>query len=145
MESYIDKIITPLVGCIGVGVISFVGYVYKRKRDKQKNKKLGVMIINSLLEEVYTGLDIIKKGQNFTLPRKSWEGMKTIPDEVMLIISAVSKGIKPDGFPLEDIKIHCKNYFENITQNWINIKDSQEATEKVKKMLEQAKSLLDEK
>jgi len=149
MESYLDKAIAPLIGCIGAAVISIIGYVYKRKRDEQKNKKLGVMIISSLLEEVNTGLNIIKNKLNVQLPKKSWEGMKTIPDEVMLIITAVSKGIKPDGFPPEDIKIHCKNYFEHITQNWMHIQnnqkaiqDTQESTEKVIKMLEQTKSLL---
>jgi gas vesicle protein len=142
MEIHIDKIIAPLIG----GIFGFLTYLVTRKLDKWNHKKnyskLGVVIMDSLLEEVNTGLDIIKKNQNTTLPKKSWDGMKTISDEVMLIILAISEGVKPDAFQLDQIRSHCKNYFENITQGWMNIQNSQDSTEKVKKMLEQTKSLL---
>jgi len=151
MESYIDKIITPLVNCIGVGAIGLVGYVYKIKRDKRKHREAGVVIINSLLEEVRTGLDIIKNKQYNKLPKKSWEGMKTIPNEVMSIILADSKKIKQESeLKFKDIRIHCKNYFEHITENYSqHIANKctcdcyQTDTEKVKKMLEQTLSLLE--
>jgi len=147
MFDYIDKIITALISfifCIGA-------YICKRKLDERKRKKndnkIGIVIISSLLEEVKTGLDIIKNKQyNRIISNKSWaNGMNTIPNEVMLIISAISENVKQESkFNCKDIKTHCKNYFEHITKDWkTNIQYYQVETEEVKKMLEQTLSLLE--
>ena len=141
MENCIDKIIVPLVSCIGLGVISIIRHVYKRKRDERKNKKLGVMIISSLLEDVKTGLDILKNKQRNYLTRDSWKGEETIPDEVMLIISAVYKDEnKSEKFSPKDIKKHCKIYFGNIVPYWNKILDDFAMYEDWQKMLELLKN-----
>lgn len=48
------------------------------------------------------------------MPISAWEGMGTIPDNVLLRIVAVSKGVAPKGFPLTNIRVHCNNYFTYI-------------------------------
>ena len=162
----IGKIITSFIrfifgsGVTGGIVIGIAVYVCTRKWDEWKQKKnysrLGVAIIESLREEVKTGLNIIKNKQQNHLPKKSWaDGMNTIPNEVMLIILTDYKKIKQEESELKfkDIRIHCKNYFEHITENYFqhiaqHIANKctcdcyQADTEKVKKMLEQTISLL---
>jgi len=145
MFDYIDNIITAFIGLVfGVAI-----YICTRKLDEWKHKrnysKLGVVIMDSLLEEVRTGLDIIKNNQCGPPPKNSWDGMKTIPDEVMLIIFDFPEKIKQKSkFNCKDIRSHCKNYFEHITEDWNkNIQYYQGETEEVKKMLEQTKSLLE--
>ena len=51
------------------------------------------------------------------LPSVSWEGMSTIPDEVLLRIIATDTGQQADEFPVRDIRLHCKNYFSHICEN----------------------------
>lgn len=59
--------------------------------------RLGIAVIDSLLEEVRNGVEIltaISNNEAFTkrmLPRKSWYGMPTISDEILLRIIEVSK------------------------------------------------------
>lgn len=48
------------------------------------------------------------------MPVSAWEGMETIPDNVLLRIIAVSKEVHAKGFPLENIRVHCNNYFTYI-------------------------------
>jgi len=109
-------------------------------------------LIKLFLEEVKIGLDIIQKKQNNSLPNESWNEMKTIQYEVMLIISKISKSNK-----VLDI---CENYFKNITKNYkrtvesqvyninaqndIEIQKYKEETENTIKILEQTIALLDE-
>ena len=102
-------------------------------------------------------------------PKKSWNGMSTIPDEVLLRIIETAEKQEIVSFPLRECRIHCKNYFEHICENfeqrlnesillseqrgnwrqgiiWLlsdDHSDHIEASEKVYQMLEQAKQLLD--
>ena len=44
--------------------------------------------------------------------------MTTISDDILLRILEVSPGVSPNGFPLNEIRIHCKNYFDHMTVTW---------------------------
>lgn len=155
---YIEKIIVPII-------VAAVTYWLFKKNDENIRRRqystLGVAIMESLLEEVNNGIVIMNERKYIPLPVKSWDGMKTVSDEVLLRIIAVSKKINPVGFPVRDIRIHCKNYFEHMSINWalavtpISLAtDDQlnemiveehylEAAEKVKAMLIQCKELLE--
>ena len=112
-----------------VGTISFLFF---RGLDESKKRKtfstLGTIIMDSLIEEVSNGYEIMKDAVTAKAPKapslvpfKSWDGLKTIPDEVMLRIISVSKKAKPIGkFYPKDIRMHAKNYFEYMVSNWNN-------------------------
>ena len=152
-------------------LVAIITYYFISKRDELKKRKgiscLGSAVMDSLLEEVRNGVKIFKtisENENFPkqiLPRKSWYGIQTISDELLLRIIEVSKNVDPDGFPINEIRIHCKNYFDHMTynldncytldeENWRKCArnlavDSRylEAAEGVQRMLEQVKQLLE--
>lgn len=115
-------ILEILKGISGPIFIGFLSYVITAKLDDSKNRrkqsKLGVAIMDSLIEEVENGVGILTQYQNSTelptvfMPTKSWNGQTTINDEVLLRI------IEADHFPPKDIRIHCKNYFDMIALQW---------------------------
>jgi hypothetical protein len=93
------------------------------------------------------------------LPKESWSGMNTIPDDVLLRIIQISNKCTPVSFPPSEIRTHSKNYFTHMNQQWESAlylnswrPDLQklinggylEATSKVLNMLIQTKELLDE-
>ena len=88
-------------------IIAMIGHMVNKWDQKKKNSFAGAAVIDSLLEEVYAGLDIIKKKQNKFLPNKNWKEIKNVSYEIMSVISKSSK-----------VMDHCKNYFENITKNY---------------------------
>jgi hypothetical protein len=163
IKDILDKALIPFV----IGALS---YVLFRGLDEMKKRRtfstLGVIIIDCLLEEVATGLDNIQKTIKnipfvpLPMPSKSWSGVNTLPDDVMLRIISVSKDVKPVGsFNPKDIRKHTKNYFEYMCSQWNNFiilanvtqpniitefKDWPEATNGVKEMLEQTKKLLED-
>ena len=123
----IKNVITPIV----IAILTYI--VVDRLGEWRKRKtysKLGVAIIESLQEEIKTGIQVMTDALNITedqsvneppvalLPKKSWSGMSTIPDEVLLRIIETSANRQFDGFPLRECRIHCKNYFEHISQNY---------------------------
>jgi hypothetical protein len=125
--TFYEFCIQDLIFPIGIAITT---YLLVKKIDEWRDRKtfsiLGVLIIESLIEEVETGLGIMDNILNpnnvhnstSLLPDKSWSGMTTIPDNVLLRIIAVSKNVKPLGFHPRQIRIHCKNYFININSNW---------------------------
>ena len=134
-------------------------WLFKRydERDSRKQySRLGVAIINSLLEEVNTGLTLMKNSSSNPLPTKSWSGPSTIPDEVLLRIIAVARDRSAIAFKPEEIRIHCKNYFGHMAENWktasehgsveslLNQGQYVQSAEGVKAMLEQCRTLLEE-
>ena len=52
------------------------------------------------------------------LPNRTWSGMATIPDEVLLRILATSAHRSFKSFHPSECRIHCKNYFGNICENY---------------------------
>lgn len=158
IQTVIEKFITP----IAVAVLTY--WLFKKNDEyikRRQHSTLGVAIMESLLEEVNNGIAIMSNQQLTPLPVKSWDGVKTISDDVLLRIIAVSKNTKPDGFPPREIRIHCKNYFEHMSANWevaiqyviqgnrsqmealLNEGQYLDAAEGVKKMLTQCKKLLE--
>ena len=138
---------------------------------------MGIAIIDTLIEEVQTGLKIYKDTYKRATapgpiptgpiatglpPKSSWHnGMNTIPDQVLLRLIAASRKVEPESFPLEQIRSHCKNYFDFITVNFEHAASDQfsrealkivldpipehglmKGTENVLKMLNQAKNVL---
>ena len=157
-----EKAIIPFL----VGALSFILF---RGLDEKKKRRtystLGVIIIDSLIEEVNTGLNSIRQTINikvpFTphnLPIKSWIGINTLSDDVLLRIISVSKNVRPVGiFHPKDIRKHTKNYFDHMCASWNNAVQAKftqqnfassfevfpEAAKGVKDMLEQTKQLLE--
>jgi hypothetical protein len=110
-------------------IVAAVTYFLFGKVDelrKRKNfSKLGVAIIDTLIEEVESGRNSIRNildpKNNVIpnpLPRKSWNGINTITDDVLLRIFAVSKKSKDVGFPAKEVRSHTKNYFDHMVPNW---------------------------
>jgi hypothetical protein len=123
MQDLLSKIVFPLI----VGITT---YLLLRKLDDWKKRKsqskLGAANLSALIKEVQTGIGIIKDSQIPTitasnpLPVKSWNGMSTISDDTLLRILEVSDNVQVKGFSPNDIRIHCKNYFDHMASNWEN-------------------------
>lgn len=121
-----EKVILPII-------VALITYLVFRKLDEWKKRrsisKLGIAIIETLIEEVTTGIGIFNGilDPNNTykrlLPRNSWDKMNTIPDEVLLRIIEVSKNVKPKSFPPSSIRTHCKNYFTHMAPTFNAIYD----------------------
>jgi hypothetical protein len=148
--------------------VALLTYFIVNKFDEYKRRKntsiLGALIIESLIEEVRHGYNLIHQVLDFNnekipsyLPRKSWSGIMTISDDVLLRIIETSKNATPVSFMPREIRIHTKNYFDHMIPNWdaiVSKHDSKElaigsfsnyedAALGVLKMLEQTKELLE--
>lgn len=124
---FLDK---NLVLPIGVAVLAYWMTTFLGESKNRKNySRLGVAIMESLIEEVRTGLNTLDRLNKYLqdsstdntrfnnlLPVRSWEGPQTVPNEVLLRILASSEGITAP-FPPSEIRIHCKNYFSHICGN----------------------------
>jgi hypothetical protein len=112
---------------IFIGIIS---YIFVSKLDDWKSRKkyslLGASIMESLIEEVSKGVQIMEHLKNKDelfpglLPTKSWNGISTINDDVLIRIIQVSKNKKYTHFHPSEIRIHTKNYFNHIAFDWNN-------------------------
>lgn len=166
----LSSLLGAIFGAI-FGTLSNLLLQSKTRRDQWRNySKLGISIIDSLLEEINNGLKILEGQQGGALiPTASWDGMDTIPNEVLLRIVAMSERQRSpeSSFPVSSIRIHCKNYFTHISKQFNNaIKQGAkfdfdqtvwmlgttvvqfasflEGTRKVVRMLNDARSLLEE-
>ena len=128
LQAFIENVIFPII-------VAAVAYFLFGKIDILRKRRslsiLGVAILSTLIEEVQNGRNIIRQTLSDNkntypnpLPRKSWIGINTIPDEVLLRILAVTKNNKPVGFPASEIRIHTKNYFDHMTTNWDQVVES---------------------
>ncbi|MFW9876758.1 MAG: hypothetical protein ACFFG0_26995 [Candidatus Thorarchaeota archaeon] len=164
-QNFPKTVLAPLL-------VASIAYFLFGKLDELKKRKsyskLGAIIIHSLIEEVKNGRDSIRNildpknnSRPVRLPRKSWNGINTISDEVMLRIIELSKRNKDIGFPSVQIRIHTKNYFDHMVTNWDNVVDQankrndykafamkafpkyDEAATSVLDMLENVKSMLE--
>jgi hypothetical protein len=52
------------------------------------------------------------------LPTKSWSGMQTISDQVLLRIIAVSKNVVVRSFHPSTVRNVCKDYFDHMCANY---------------------------
>jgi hypothetical protein len=99
-------------------------------RKRRMHSKLGVAIIESLQEEIKNGIRLMTAALSAAednsanepphglLPHKSWSGMSTIPDDVLLRIMETSAKRQFEGFPPHKCRTHCKNYFEHMCENY---------------------------
>jgi len=170
-------IISNFVLPVCVGILAFlasnsIGVWRTRKRQSL----LGAAVCSSLIEELNIGIGIMKDVQavmdnsgqatgSLHLPRKSWSGMNTISDDVLeRLLCIVEKKPTNRGFPIKEIKIHLKNYFEHMCSNFDSVTVTMcnggnwqqqaqvylvqskylEAAEKVLAMLEDAQEYLEE-
>jgi len=114
-RTVVEKFFVP----IAVAAITY--WLFKKNDENIKRRQystLGVAIMESLLEEVTNGINIMRNQLLSPLPVRSWDCVKTISDDVLLRIIAASKDVRPVHFPPREIRIHCKNYFEHMSANW---------------------------
>ncbi len=122
IQSFSEDVIAPFA-------VAAVAYFLFGKIDELRKRKsysrLGASIIHTLIEEVEGGRNTIRNTLDPTnntipnpLPRKSWNGINTVPDEVLLRILELAKNTKDVGFPTNEIRIHAKNYFDHMVTNW---------------------------
>jgi hypothetical protein len=127
IQNLIENVIAPLI----VASVAYFLFNMLDELKKRKNySKLGVAILDTLIEEVTNGRDTIRKVLNPAdrstpnhLPSKSWSGINTITDEVLLRIFEVSKNVKDVGFPARHIRNHTKNYFDFMVPNFEQVID----------------------
>jgi len=161
MASFVFGLITA-VAVSATFIFYLCKFLYEYRERKKEHSSNGAKIMKSLLEEANEWLDIMKGSRN-SLPTENWKEIKTIPYEVTSVIPKKSKKNKSETYPLNEIRERCEYYFENIipdykkitnftlngnpqklTENSQKIQEYQKETEKIIKMLEQAKHLLDE-
>lgn len=113
---------------LGIAVSAVAGDRRRERASLRRNSILGAAVLESLLEEVRLGLQIIEKTlarieakgaspafmSRPLLPGDSWDGMHTISDAILLRIIATSENVPTSGFRLADVRSHCKNYFVHI-------------------------------
>ncbi len=125
-EILIRFIIPIIIAILTYLLVDHLGE-YKKRKDYSR---LGIAVIDSFLEEVRTGINIMAsaidaaENNNLSalpgglLPNKSWSGMTTISDDVLLRIIATSSKGEYVGLHPRDCRIHCKNYFEHMNKNY---------------------------
>ena len=98
-------------------------------KKRQEQSKLGVAVLQTLEEEIVTGIETMKQAlaasrdmgallpPGSLMPNKTWSGMQTISDDVFMRLIEVSEGVTSQGFPLRECRTHLKNYFEHIVGN----------------------------
>jgi hypothetical protein len=123
----INSLLVPII----VAILAYIAVDRLGEWRKWRTTSiLGVVIIESLQEEIQTGIqlmtDALKTAEDpnaneppaVQLPNRSWSGMSTIPDDVLLRIIETSATSHFDGFKLRDCRSHCKNYFEHMCKNY---------------------------
>jgi hypothetical protein len=124
-----NTILPNFIWPISVSILAYILFDRIGVWRKRKSiSKLGIIIIEELLEEVKNGIKnmefILAINLNNTqfksvlkLPYKSWRGMETIPDEVLLRIIETSGDVILSDFHPTTIRSHCKNYFDHMCSN----------------------------
>ena len=166
----IGNLILPVV----IGVLAFLAsHSVSSWRDRKRQSLLGTAVCDSLIEEIKNGIALMSQTQqalNGTqlptgkLPRRSWAGMQTISDQVLERLLCLSQGRQNRGFPIREIRVHLKNYFDHMISNWDQVTDAAtqglrwqdiaqhyltqgrylEAAHRVLEMTEDARKLLDQ-
>lgn len=123
----LGSIVLPVIVAL---VTSLIVNQQKENGRRKNSSRLGIAIIETLQEEIGTGIDLMTKAliaanekkasliPNGYLPNESWSGMATIPDDVLLRIRETSKNRQFEPFQPKDCRSHCKNYFKNICKTY---------------------------
>jgi hypothetical protein len=158
-EIFLKVIFPVLVSVIAYFIINLHGEFKKRKRDS----RLGAVILDEIIEEVKAGKSIFEgfskmdtsssevvNKMNYP-PKKSWRGLDSINDDVLLRIIELSKNDNKNFSP-KRIRHHCKNYFEHMIPNiepmikghsFIELKNIANGSESNSGYLESTKNVLD--
>ena len=114
-------------------LIAIITYLLVNKLGEWKTRRndcrLGIAILDSLLGEIRTGLNLMNstyaQAQQVAfqlpiplLPTKSWSGMQTIPDQVLLRIIAASENVVARSFHPNTVRNVCKDYFDHMCANY---------------------------
>jgi hypothetical protein len=125
----LTNLLFPFVVAVGTYIIVDRLGEYRKRR---LYSRLGVAVMEALLEEVNNGVRLLSKCYMMIktnkpnpslqyLPTGTWGGTSTIQDEVLLrILATSSKRHFEKGFPPNQCRIHCKNYFEFVCGNYNN-------------------------
>lgn len=122
MEIFLQIVIAPIF-------VAFIAYYVFGQIDERKKRRiyslLGVELLTILIDEIGTGFEIMKEPLKPTdnpqpnpLPLKSWNGISTIQNEMLIRIFEVSKDIPDFEYHPSRIRIHTKNYYEYMIPNW---------------------------
>ena len=128
-----DLVVPILVAVAAYVIVNQLGEWRKRRMFS----RLGVVIIESLDEELRTGIRLMRDALAATedksaqgpprglLPTKSWSGMSTIPNEVLLRIVECSEGrsFEDKEFSPRQCLSHCKNYFDHMSATYEEVID----------------------
>lgn len=128
-------IISNIILPIAIGILAFMASsLIISWRERRRKSLLGAGLCDSLIEELQHGIEIMERTKKVVkggkpkfierLPRGSWSGMQTISDDVLERLLCLSKGKNNRGFPIREIRIHLKNYFEHIVVNWDQVADA---------------------
>jgi hypothetical protein len=126
MSDFLKNFVLPVL--IGVITYLFVDRLGEWK-TRRNNCKLGIAILDSLLGEMRTGLNLMNSTYDQAqqaafklpialLPTKSWSGMQTISDQVLLRIIAASENLVARSFHPRTIRNVCKDYFDHMCANY---------------------------
>jgi len=167
-------IVGNLIMPVFIGVLAFLASdSVSSWRDRKRQSLFGVAVCESLIEEMKNGIALMTQTRQslngtqvptWKLPRQSWDGMKTISDHVLERLLCLSQGRQNRGFPIREIRIHLKNYFDHMIPNWDQVTDAAikgvswqsiaqkylnegnylEAAQKVLDMTDDARKLLDQ-
>ncbi len=121
---------TAAIGAMFGIIAALFTYVVTNWLGERKKRRdistLGEIVIGSLQEEMANGIKLMQGFQRYIvnngleptwgfLPKKSWDGMQTVSDDVLLRIIATSPVFS------RQLRHDCKNYFEYICEN-INVR-----------------------
>lgn len=122
MDIFLQIVIAPIF-------VAFIAYYVFGQIDERKKRKmhslLGVELLTILITEIEIGYSIIMEPlhlkdnpQPNPLPLKSWNGIGTFQNEILIRIFEVSKDIPDYEYHPSRIRIHTKNYYEYMIPNW---------------------------
>ena len=142
-------LISDLVLPVIVGILAFVASnSVSVWRTRRRQSMLGVAVCDALIEELKNGINMMSATQqtlaggqlsNGQLPRRSWNGMQTISDETLERLLCLSRGKQNRGFPIREIRIHLKNYFDHMIPNWDQATSNQHSQNAVQQLLNQGR------
>lgn len=130
-QENVKMVISNLIFPIIIGVLAFIAAnSVNAWRTRRRQSLLGSAVCASLIEELRHGIAIMETVQTSMntqqqamgiLPRKSWSGMNTISDEILERLLCLTAGKNNRGFPIKEIRIHLKNYFDHMCPNFDNV------------------------
>jgi hypothetical protein len=139
-------LIGELIMPIFIGILAFLATnSVSVWRTRRRQSLLGVAVCDAFIEELSNGVQLLTAAQMDLdknklpygrLPRRSWNGMQTISDEILERLLCLSAGRQNQGFPIRDIRIHLKNYFDHMIPNFDQATLSNQWQNEVRHLLE---------